>query len=91
MIILPELMLPFIQNTWDELINKTGILSKITIGSSVSGTAVGAINNTQAAQVFMQTDLLSLLQYSAYAVSIIVGILTIMSWYRKNSKKNKNN
>lgn len=71
--------------------DKTTSLSGITIGSAAAGTAAGGIETGKFVLLdFIHTDLLSLMQYTAYAVSVIVGILTIVSWFRKN-KKNKSN
>ena len=67
---------------------QTPKLSGITIGSAAAGTAAGTLDN-ETLLTFMHTDLLSLLQYAAYTVSVVVGILTIVSWCRRNKKNKK--
>lgn len=73
----------------NDLANKTITLGGVTIGSAGVGTASGAINHSIIGRILISTDLLSLLQYGAYTVSIIVGILTIITWCRKNNKERK--
>lgn len=74
--------------------DKTSTLSGITIGGAATGTVAKEIKNTsetvtEITTVFIKTDLLSLMQYTAYIISIIVGILTIISWCRKNSREKR--
>ena len=71
--------------------DKTNVLAGTTIGSTVVGTTTQAVKeNTEAViynNVSIYLDFLSILQYAAYTVSIIVGILTIISWFRRNRKE----
>lgn len=73
----------------EDLTNKTMLLGGTTIGSAGIGTGAGAINHTTLGKILINTDLLSLLQYGAYGISIIVGVLTIVTWCKKNRRERK--
>lgn len=74
--------------------DKTNVLAGTTIGTTIAGTTTEVIKNSGESvdgilifnRIPVYIDLLSLFQYTAYTVSIIVGILTIISWFRKNKK-----
>lgn len=75
--------------------DKTNILAGTTIGSTIAGTTTEVIRESGDTfdgilifnRIPVYVDLLSLFQYTAYTISIIVGILTIISWFRKNRKR----
>jgi len=83
--ILNETMKSILDILGDKLQN----LTTITIGSSVGGTALGVASETleNTPLIIVNGDLLSILQYVAYGISIMVGILTIITWCKKNIKK----
>lgn len=73
----------------EDFTHKIPTLGGVTIGSAGIGTSAEAISHWSFTKILINTDLLSLLQYGAYVISMIVGILTILTWCKKNRSEKK--